>query len=135
MGAGEPRRHAAFSVFSSPQKLKRTDHTDDASLMSIRFVGYYWAMQNANSVYHNNTPTLDGRNCTANCSWDHANTAMVQNSWLNPDGTRAGSTKWDISDIRQLASHGVTAIVSVSHVFTTGPTGSLYPDFERRWAQ
>ena len=56
---------------------------------------------------------------------------FVQNSWKSP--TR-DATLWDVSDILQLAGHGVRSIVSVSHVFTTGPMGSLYPDYAQRWA-
>jgi hypothetical protein len=57
---------------------------------------------------------------------------MVQNSWLSPT---TKPVAWDISDILELAAHGTRSIVSVSHIFTTGPKGGLHPDFEHRWTE
>ena len=72
------------------------------------------------------------RNCSADpCSWDHAGADFVQNSWKSPSGN---ATDWDFSDILELAGKGVRSVVSVSHVFTSGPTGALLPDHAARWS-
>jgi hypothetical protein len=100
-----------------------------AATGGVASFGYYWALQDGSS----DAGAVNPRNCTAGpCSWDHANAAFVQNSWKHPAG--ADATEWDVSDVLQLARHSVRGVVSVSHVFTTGPAGGLHPDFVDRWA-
>ena len=92
--------------------------------------GYYWALQDGTANASASCP----RNCTASCPWEHADAAFVQNSWKYPPTAQGDATTWDVSDLQLLARRGLRAIVSVSHVFTTGPAGGLHPDFGTRWA-
>lgn len=98
---------------------------------SIHTFGYYWAMQDGS----NNMSASNGRNCSgSDCSWAHANAAFVQNSWKHPERWTSNSSYWDLSDCRELANRSVGCIVSVSHVFLSGPTAiTTLPDFEKRW--
>ena len=62
---------------------------------SIDTFGYYWAMQDGSS----STTAKDGRNCSgADCSWTHATSAFVQNSWKHPERWTTQSGAWDLSD-------------------------------------
>ena len=102
-----------------------------ASNNSIASFGWYWAMEDGGS----NATAFNERNCTAAlhapCSWDHANVDFVQNSWKSPSGNAAD---WDVSDVLELARKSVRSVVSVSHLFTSGPTGALLPDYAARWS-
>mgnify|MGYP002038042524 CR=1 FL=1 len=78
---------------------------------SIQYFG--WSMQDGTS----NSSGTNERNCTSPpCSWDHANVNFVQNSWKDgsirrdPTGHHRDATRWDISDINQLARHGVRSL-------------------------
>ena len=85
-----------------------------------------------------NATAFNERNCTAPgpCSWDHANVDFVQNSWKNPSRWQPdGANVWDASDTLELAGKGVRSVVSVSHLFTSGPKGALMPDWAARWTK
>ena len=100
---------------------------------SIVSFGWYWAMEDGS----NNASAFNERNCSAPgpCSWDHANVDFVQNSWKNPSRWQpGGADDWDVSDVLELASKNVRSVVSVSHLFTSGPSGALLPDYTTRWA-
>ena len=106
----------------------------------IETFGFYWAMQDGS----NNVSAPNGRNCSRDaasegrCSWSHATSAFVQNSWKHPNRWTSNSTAWDVQDVLQLSNVNVTSIVSVSHVFVSfGANGSGYvllPNYEASWA-
>eukprot|EP00729_Bicosta_minor_P015398 gene15398-3296_t len=106
----------------------------------IETFGFYWAMQDGS----NNVSAPNGRNCSRDaasegrCSWSHATSAFVQNSWKHPNRWTSNSTAWDVQDVLQLGNVNVTSIVSVSHVFVSfGANGSGYvllPNYEASWA-
>eukprot|EP01052_Picozoa_sp_SAG31_P032444 SAG31_NODE_3559_length_4123_cov_2.145129_2_plen_493_part_00 len=103
---------------------------------SIKDFAYYWAMQDGGSSMN----ASNGRNCTGathsggDCSWSHATSAFVQNSWKHPQRWTTSADAWDLSDCAQLATLNVSCIVSVSHVFLGGPSANVtLPDFEARW--
>ena len=101
---------------------------------SIASFGWYWAMEDGTG----NSTAVNERNCTAPspCSWDHANVDFVQNSWKSPSRWLPdGASDWDASDVLELASKKVRSVVSVSHLFTSGPSGTLLPDYASRWAK
>ena len=95
---------------------------------AIAHFGWYWAMEDGSA----NATAVNERNCTYNkCSWDHATCDFVQNSWKHPSPGNA--SVWDASDVLQLASVNVRSVVSVTHLFTSGPSGALWPDYATRW--
>ena len=92
----------------------------------------------------NNMSAPNGRDCSraaaseGECSWSHATSAFIQNSWKHPERWTSNSTAWDVQDVLQLGNVNVTSIVSVSHVFVAfSANGSGYvllPNYEASWA-
>ena len=116
----------ALLLLAAPPGIVTTSNSNN----SIGSFGWYWAMEDGSA----DGAARNERNCSAGpCSWDHAGTDFVQNSWKSP--LPGNATDWDVSDILQLAGKGVRSVVSVSHLFTSGPAGGLLPDHAARWAR
>ena len=112
-----------------PLALAASSPPAAAAKNSIKSFGWYWAMEDGGG----NATAFNERSCSAPspCSWDHANLDFVQNSWKSPSRE---PSEWDASDVLELAGKGVRGVVSVTHLFTSGPSGKLLPDYAARWA-